>query len=107
MRCVSGRLLHVLEQQPEVLALVDLVGGRQAALGEVDVHRVDADRLLLAQVVERAVAGDAVQPRPHVDRAARRRSIALKAAANTSWSTSSASSREPSMWRQNASRRDW
>ena len=33
-------------------------------------------------------------------------SIALKAAANTSCSTSSASSREPSMCRQNASNRD-
>ena len=36
-------------------------------LGEVDVHRVDADGGCAAQVVERAVAGDAVQPRPHVD----------------------------------------
>ena len=34
-------------------------------------------------------------------------SIALKAAAKTSCSTSSASSREESMWRQKASRRDW
>ena len=53
----------------ELLALVDLVGRRLAALGEVDVHRVDADRLLAAQVVQRAVAGDPVEPRPHVDRA--------------------------------------
>ena len=34
----------------------------------MDVHRVDADRLRAAQVVERAVARDAVEPRPHVDR---------------------------------------
>ncbi len=34
-------------------------------------------------------------------------SIALNAAANTSCSTSSASSLEDSMWRQNASSRDW
>ena len=33
--------------------------------------------------------------------------IALKAAAKTSCSTSSASSREPSMWRQKASSRAW
>ena len=33
--------------------------------------------------------------------------IALKAAANTSCSTSSASSFEDSMWRQNASSRAW
>ena len=33
--------------------------------------------------------------------------IALNAAAKTSWSTSSASSFEVSMWRQNASSRDW
>jgi hypothetical protein len=47
---------------------VDLVGRRRAALGQVDVHRVDADRLRAPQVVERAVARDPVQPRPHVDR---------------------------------------
>ena len=34
-------------------------------------------------------------------------SIALKAAVKTSCSTSSASSVEPSMWRQKASSRDW
>ena len=48
---------------------MDLLGRRRAALGQVDVHRVDADRLRAAQVVERAVARDPVQPRPHVDRA--------------------------------------
>ena len=44
-----------------------LVGGGEPALGVVDVHRVDPDGLLLAEVVQRAVAGDAVQPRPHVE----------------------------------------
>ena len=36
-------------------------------IGEVHVHRVDADCGGAAQVVQRAVARDAVQPRPHVD----------------------------------------
>ena len=36
-------------------------------LGVVDVHRVDADGGRAAQVVERAVARDAVEPRAHVD----------------------------------------
>ena len=36
-------------------------------LGEVHVHRVHADGGRAAQVVERAVARDPVQPRPHVD----------------------------------------
>ena len=61
--------MDVADQHPELLALVDLVGGCRAVLGQVDVHRVDADRLDPAQVVEAAVAGDPVQPRPHVDRA--------------------------------------
>ena len=64
-----GQLVDVADQQPELLALVDLVGGARAVLGEVDVHRVDADRLDPAEVVEAAVASDPVQPRPHVDRA--------------------------------------
>ena len=64
-----GQLLHVGDQEPELLAPVDLVGGRLPVLGQVDVHRVDADGLGAAQVVERAVARDPVQPRPHVDRA--------------------------------------
>ncbi len=34
---------------------------------EVDIHRVDADRGGPAQVVERAVARDAVEPRADVD----------------------------------------
>ena len=62
-----GQVLHVRHQLAELLALVDLVGGREAVLGQVHVHRVDADRLRLAEVVERAVARDPVQPRPHVD----------------------------------------
>ena len=39
------QILHVGDQQPELLALVDLVGGGQAALGQMDVHRVHPDRL--------------------------------------------------------------
>ena len=62
-----GQVLDVGDQEPELLALVHLVGGGQAALGEVHVHRVHADRGRAAQVVERAVARDPVQPRPHVD----------------------------------------
>ena len=106
MRCVSGSVLDVGDQEPEVLAPVDLVGRRLPVLGEVDVHRVHADGLRAAQMVERAVAGDPVQPRPHVDLALSAR-MALKAAAKTSCSTSSASSFEDSMCRQNASRRAW
>jgi hypothetical protein len=62
-----GQLLDVAHEQPELLARVHLVRGREAVLGEVDVHRVHADRLRPAQVVERAVARDPVQPRAHVD----------------------------------------
>ena len=36
-------------------------------VGEVDVHRVHADRGGAAQVVQRAVARDPVEPRAHVD----------------------------------------
>jgi len=61
------QVLDVLEQEPELLALVDLVRRRLAALGEVDVHRVHADRRRPAQVVQRAVARDPVEPGPHVD----------------------------------------
>jgi hypothetical protein len=45
-----------------------LVGRGQAVLREVNVHRVDPDGLRLAQVVERPVAGDPVEPRAYVDR---------------------------------------
>ncbi len=65
-----GQLLHVGDEQAELLAAMDLVGGRLPVLGEVHVHRVDADRGGAAQVVERAVARDAVQPRAHVERTA-------------------------------------
>ena len=61
------QVLHVRDQQPELLAPVDLVRRREPALGEVDVHRVHPHRLRATQVVQRAVAGDPVQPRPHVD----------------------------------------
>ncbi len=61
------QILDVGDKKPELLAFVDLVRGREPALGQVDVHRVHPDRLRAAQVVERAVARDPVQPRPHVD----------------------------------------
>ena len=64
-----GHFVDIPDQQPELLALVDLVGGAGAVVGVVQVHRVDADRLDPAQVVEAAVAGDPVQPRSDVDRA--------------------------------------
>ena len=62
-----GELVHVGDQLAEVLPAHHLVGRREAALGEVDVHRVDADRGGPAEVVQRAVAGDPVEPRTHVD----------------------------------------
>ncbi len=62
-----GQLLHVADQLAEALAADDLVARGDAVLGEVDVHRVDADGGGAAQVVERAVARDAVEPRPDVD----------------------------------------
>ncbi len=60
--------MDVADEQHELLAVVDLVGGARAVIGEVDVHRVDADRLDPSQVVEAAVARDPIQPRPDVDR---------------------------------------
>ena len=84
----------------------DLVGRRQAVLGEVHVHRVDADRLALRRwLSERLRAIRYSHGRTLIARASAR--IALKAAAKTSCSTSSASSRQESMWRQKASSRDW
>ena len=59
--------MDVGEQLAEALAAHHLVAGRQAVVGEVDVHRVDADRRGAAQVVERAVARDPIEPGPHVD----------------------------------------
>ena len=60
-------LLHVGEQLAEALAAKHAVAGREAVVGVVDVHRVHADGAGASQVVERAVARDAVQPRAHVD----------------------------------------
>ena len=57
----------VVEQQAELLAAVGLVAGRDAAVSDVHVHRVDPDRGGATQVVERAVASDAIEPGPHVD----------------------------------------
>ncbi len=67
MRCVSGRCVDVGDQLAEALAAHHLLAGRDAALGEVHVHRVDADGGVAAQVVERAVARDPVEPGAHVD----------------------------------------
>ena len=64
-----GQRLDVLEQLADRLAPLHVLDRRLAVVGEVHVHRVDADRLLAAQVVQRAVARDPVQPRAHVDRA--------------------------------------
>jgi hypothetical protein len=63
------QLLDVLHEEPELLAPVHLVRGRRAAVGEVDVHRVHADRGGAPQVVERPVARDAVEPGADVQRA--------------------------------------
>ena len=62
-----GQAADVRHQEAEVLAAGRLLDRRLAGVGEVDVHRVDADRRLAAQVVEAAVAGDAVEPGPDVD----------------------------------------
>ena len=64
-----GQRLDVLEQLADRLAALDVLDRGLAVVGEVHVHRVDADRLLAAQMVQRAVARDPVQPRAHVDRA--------------------------------------
>ncbi len=64
-----GKAVDVVDEQPELLALVDLVRRGGAVVVQVDVHRVDAHGLDPAQVVEAPVAGDPVQPGPHVDRA--------------------------------------
>ena len=61
--------MDVADQEAELLALVNLVGGAGAVVGEVDVHRVHPDRLGPAQMVEAAVASDPVEPGAHVDRA--------------------------------------
>ncbi len=61
--------MDVGDQLAEALPAHDLVAGRQAVLGEVDVHRVDADGGGATQVVERAIARDPIKPGPYVDRA--------------------------------------
>ena len=62
-----GQLVDVGEQLAEALAADRPVARGHAVVGEVDVHRVDAHRGRAAQVVERAVARDPVQPRARVD----------------------------------------
>ncbi len=62
-----GELVDVGYQLAEALAAEHLVAGGDAVLGEVDVHAVHADGGGAAQMVEGAVAGDAVEPGPHVD----------------------------------------
>ena len=66
---VASVVADVAELLAELLALVRGVLGRDAVVRHPVVERVDADRLLAAQVVQRAVARDPVQPRAHVDRA--------------------------------------
>ena len=101
-----GQLLHVGHDLAELLAAVHGLGGGGAVVALEDVHRVLPGRARLAQVVQAAVARDPVEPRARVDRPVVG-SSALYEAAKTSWSTSSASSCEPSMWRQKASSRGW
>jgi hypothetical protein len=60
--------VDVVDQQPEALTRVNLVSGAGPVFGEVNVHRIDADGLGPPQVVQAAVAGDAVEPRADVDR---------------------------------------
>ena len=60
-------VVDVCDQLAEALAAHDLLAGGHAVLGVVHVHRVHADGARAAEVVERAVARDAVQPRTHVD----------------------------------------
>ncbi len=62
-----GQLLDVCQKLAEALPAYRPVAGREAVLGEVHVHRIHADGRGTAQVVERAVARDAVEPGPDVD----------------------------------------
>ena len=64
-----GQPLDVKDERPELSALLDLLRNRGAVLVRVDVHGILALGHGLAKVVEAAVAGDAVEPRPRVDRA--------------------------------------
>jgi hypothetical protein len=61
------QLADVGDQLAKALAAQHAVAGGHAVIGEVDVHRVHPDRAGAAQVVERAVARDAIQPGAHVD----------------------------------------
>jgi len=97
--------VDVADQQPELLALVDLVGGAGPVLGQVVVHRVDADGPDPPQVVEAAIASDAVQPRAHVDRPVVGQNRVERGRQDLLEDVL-ASSREPSTWRQNAISRD-
>ena len=57
----------VLDEQAELLPLVDLLARRLPGVGKMRVHRVHADRRVAPQVVQRAVARNAIEPRPCVD----------------------------------------
>ena len=63
-----GQPLHVREELAEALSPQHPVARGQPVIGEVDVHRVDAHGTGAAQVVQRAVARNSIQPRAHVDR---------------------------------------
>ena len=64
-----GQLAHVGHQLSQVFALAYFILGRAAVVGNVVVEVIDADCSLAAEVVERAVAGNPVEPRLDVDRA--------------------------------------
>jgi hypothetical protein len=57
----------VVDQLAELLAILNPLRRGRAVLVRVHVHRVLPLGHGLAQVVEAAVAGDPVQPRPHVE----------------------------------------
>jgi len=63
-----GKLADVLDEMADTLLLEDPIAYRLGVGAQVDVHRVDAGGRGAAQLVEAAVAGDPVKPRPDVDR---------------------------------------
>ncbi len=63
-----GKLVDVPDEEPELLALVDLVRRGGSVVGEMDVHRIDSDGLGAPKMVQASVARDPVEPRPDVDR---------------------------------------
>ena len=67
MRWVSGSCWTSRDQLAEALARITFSAVEMAVLGVVDVHRIHADGGGLAQVVERAVARDPIQPGTNVD----------------------------------------